>query len=374
MSGESFTVQEQFFALIRLAIGRQPVSFFLKVQMCWAKIYELAKMHALSGICFAGIEKLPESVRPETGILLRWIAAAECIRQDNELTDIRIRELVSRLRADNFEPVLLKGRGLAALYDAPLADSSGFGHLGELRSSGDIDVWIPGHSRKEILRYLRATSDSRYVVYHNAEYPVFGDVQVEVHFVPSWFWDFRHNRRFQRFCAENASACLANVIDGLGFRSAVPTPGFNRVFVLQHIYRHLFAEGIGLRQLLDYYFVLSSDKTGLTESYSVIMHLGMGKFCAAVMWIMKTVFRLDDDALLCRPDEKEGRLILSEIMKAGNFGQYCKSSNYRVQKSAFGRFSHHVMRAWRYVRSYPGEVLCIPIWKIWHFVWRKQFK
>lgn len=374
MEGKSLTIQEQFFALIRLAIGRQSASSFDGVRICWTDVYELAKKQALQGICFAGIEKLPEASRPELGLLLRWIAVSEHIRQDNILADSRILELVTRLKSNGFEPILLKGRGIARLYAAPLADGSGFDTLGDLRSSGDIDVWIPKHSRKEILSYLRSSSNSKYVVYHNAEYPIFDDVSVEVHFTPSWFWNFKRNRLFQSFCERSVCACLSNTMDLDGVPVAVPTTEFNRVFVLQHIYRHLFGEGIGLRQLLDYYFVLSENDEEKEASYYVIKQLGMGKFCAAVMWIMKVVFGIDDELLLCRPDDKEGLVLLSEVMKAGNFGQYDERNVHKtISSSPLGRFVWHINRDLRYVYSYPGEVLCVPIWKIWHFLWRKQF-
>ena len=37
---------------------------------------------------------------------------------------------------------------------------------------------------------------------------------------------------------------------------AIPMVEFNLIFQLTHIYAHLMNEGIGLRQLVDYYFVL----------------------------------------------------------------------------------------------------------------------
>ena len=37
---------------------------------------------------------------------------------------------------------------------------------------------------------------------------------------------------------------------------AIPTVEFNLIFQLTHIFSHLMNEGIGLRQLVDYYYVL----------------------------------------------------------------------------------------------------------------------
>lgn len=36
----------------------------------------------------------------------------------------------------------------------------------------------------------------------------------------------------------------------------VPTHSFNVVYQLYHLYHHYFYEGVGLRQVVDYYFVL----------------------------------------------------------------------------------------------------------------------
>ena len=92
------------------------------------------------------------------------------------------------------------------------------------------------------------------------------------------------------------------------------------------------------------------------------------------MWIMKTVFGIDDEFLLCCPNEMAGQFLLSEVMKAGNFGQYDeRDAHKKKSNSPLRRFMHHINRDLRYVHSYPREVLCVPIWKIWHYLWRKQF-
>ena len=72
------------------------------------------------------------------------------------------------------------------------------------------------------------------------------------------------------------------------------------------------------------------------EMMAVLRSFGMGKFASAVMFVLFEVFAMPtrhsiNDArlrindcpwLLCEPNEKEGRKLLEEIMKGGNFGQY----------------------------------------------------
>lgn len=86
----------------------------------------------------------------------------------------------------------------------------------------------------------------------------------------------------------------------------MPTAAFNRVYILVHIYRHLFGEGIGLRQLMDYYYVL---RQGCTEqereaTVNVLKDLGMWRFVGAVMYVMQEVFGLPQENMLAEPDER----------------------------------------------------------------------
>ncbi|MBR4041825.1 MAG: nucleotidyltransferase family protein [Bacteroidaceae bacterium] len=156
--------------------------------------------------------------------------------------------------------------------------------------------------------------------------------------------------------------------------SMIPTPtlAFNRVYILLHIYRHLFHEGIGLRQLLDYYFVLHQGFTEeeRTETMRTLRSLRMQRFTAAVMWVLQEVFAMDDRYLLTDPNEEEGRFLLSEIMLAGNFGHYDERIKRSAKVTEWGLFCRRVGRNLRFLRSYPSEVLWSPFFKLWHAVFR----
>ena len=156
----------------------------------------------------------------------------------------------------------------------------------------------------------------------------------------------------------------------------IPTPtlAFNRVYILVHIYRHLFHEGIGLRQLLDYYFVLHQGFTEeeRTETMRTLRSLRMERFAAAVMWMLQEVYGMEDRYLLTAPNEKEGSFLLSEIMLAGNFGHYDERIKRVANESAFHTFYRRVARNFRFVRSYPSEVLWSPLFKLWHWAWRRS--
>ena len=140
-----------------------------------------------------------------------------------------------------------------------------------------------------------------------------------------------------------------------------------------HIYRHLFAEGIGLRQLLDYYFVLYQGFTAeeREETMRTLSALKMQRFTAAVMWVLQHVFGMEERYLLTTPNEREGRFLLNEIMLAGNFGQHDERLQHGKGESRLHWGLRKVMRNFRFVRSYPSEVLWSPLFKLWQFFFFK---
>ena len=211
----------------------------------------------------------------------------------------------------------------------------------------------------------------------------------------------------QRWFNDHADVCVKNKTH---MRFAVPTASVNVVYQMCHLFSHYFDEGLGLRQLMDYYFALRvwhndvmeckdlqsqgmwSEGLGTPvmskeEVMAFLRSFGMGKFAGAVMWVLNEVFGGGNDNdnenekcprrtrkgtdggpqadivgecessefkrnlnggpqadgggerelpgiirelkennfepwMLCEPNEKEGRKLLEEIMKGGNFGQY----------------------------------------------------
>ena len=155
-----------------------------------------------------------------------------------------------------------------------------------------------------------------------------------------------------------------------------PTVYFNSIYMLAHIYQHLFQEGIGLRQLMDYYFVLRqfqkvSKFQEVSEINAVLKEFGLTRLAGAVMWVLKEIFALPEEQMVCKPDEEEGRFLLNEIMQAGNFGKYDKRIERNGAKG-LNLLIKHTKRNMHFLTHYPSETLWSPIWKIWHWVWRKQ--
>lgn len=331
----------------------------------WGELYAVAKKQSLVGVCFAAVQRLsniedsihhtPYTINLSEVLYLQWLGMAAKIQQWNQVVDEQCVALQKRLSADGFRSCVLKGQGVGQQYDE---------HLRGLRQSGDIDVWLDG-SHESIMEYVNRVSPTNEVRWLHTQMKVFQDTDVEVHFRPSYLECPWQDRALQKFFDSEKEACFAN---------GRCTDRFNLVFILAHAFRHVFSEGVGLRQLMDYYFVLKNSKERMSrEEFTEVMKAtGMYGFAKAVMWIMQEVFGLGEEYLLCETSEKDGRFLSDEVMQSGNFGHQDERVKHRADESAFHRFWRIALYNCRVVRFSPWIVVCSSFWRLWHWSWRKR--
>lgn len=353
---------ELFFGLIRTALSGKDLLPRTPSETEWEALYEQCDRHTLLGVVFPALGILQGERRAPKRLFMQWYATVEEIRSRNVVMNKKTMLACRTFARDGRRSIVLKGQGLALLYPDPA-----------LRTSGDIDIWVEG-KRDDTVKYLRRFCPNEEVVYHNMHFPALNDVEMEAHFTPSWFNNPIANCRFQRWCREHQARLFENRVqlpDAKG-EVSVPDATFNRVFVMQHIYRHIFGDGIGLRQVLDYYYVLRqgfTDKERL-ETLKQIKRMGMSRFARALMYVEQRVFGLENDFLLCEPDAKEGEYLLAEIMQAGNFGEYNPRVVHVANEPKWHSFLRITRQVWHLVGHYPAEVLCSPLFRAWHYVWR----
>lgn len=351
-----------FFQLLRLGDEPQPALPGPAGADEWAGALAEARRQTLTGVMFATVGRLPEGQRPPRRLLLEWYAESERIRAANRLVNRRATELTARFAAWGLRSVVLKGQGVALLYPDPL-----------LRMPGDIDLWTDA-PRGELFAMLRREFPKIPAFYHHMECPFFDDVSVEVHFTPSWMNRPGTNRHLQSFFRREAKRQFSRRVElpeGAG-SVCVPDAAFNCVYLLVHIYRHLFGGGIGLRQLMDYHYLLLAGCSDAERRVALgeLNRLGLTGFARAVMYVLGRVFATPSDRLLLPPDEGEGRFLLREVMLAGNFGRYDPRTRQRADEGDLLRFVRHCRRNLRFVGYHPGETLCTPLFKVWHRLWR----
>ena len=407
-----------FFDFLRFCIGStKDIPSSLK-DADWEELYAIAQKQCLVGVLFDGIKKLPtEHVGMKKELLLQWMAESQILEKANvRLNDAAI-QVSEWFRKKGFRTCILKGQGNALMYPNPCT-----------RTPGDIDIWVEGGD-KRVISFVRSVSPHEKACYHHIEFPSYKGVEVEVHYRSSFLLCFWHNRKLQKYYERVKDEQFSHrVMLGEQGEVAIPTVEFNLIFQLTHIYAHLMNEGIGLRQLLDYYYVLcdfykvyqmssnpsvslskgsstfspspsssgSGDVTallGALNRYALrladhqrstpdcagwdrlgmvqkeLKELGLWKFAGGIMYIMQEVFGMSTSRLIVPPNEKYGKFVLNEVLEAGNFGRH--DARNRFGRSQLGHNLQRVYRDIRLVKYFPAEALCEPFFRFWHFFWRK---
>ena len=371
--------QKIFFEFLRFCIGSsKEIPGSLK-EADWKELYAIAKKQALLGVLFYGIRRLPKDLATEQKLLMQWMVMAEQIRKQNIRLFLDSVKVCKNFENKGFANCIFKGQGNALLYPDPY-----------MRTPGDIDIYLAG-GRKRVMQYINKVCPNQVMRYHHVDFPVM-KTAIEVHFTPSYMFFPVHNRRMQKWFGKVMDLQCSNIVtlpDGYG-EITVPTMSFNVIYILSHLYRHIFTEGIGLRQLLDYYFVLvkwHTDLTNLTDSNKSLpqmtqintdldtlrhelKYLGLWKFAQAVMYVLHEVFGLSEDRMIAPMDEREGRFLLDEIMRGGNFGQYDDRMGSKAGESKIHRYFRMNLRNLRFVKHYPTEALSEPLFRTWFAVWK----
>lgn len=344
-----------------MAIGRAVCLSHTPTMDEWSELYAMAKKQSLVGICFAGVQKLQKlRQNPPEFLYLQWMGVAAKIQQMNEVMTRNCFEAQERFAKDGYRCCILKGQGVAAQYNHDLS---------ALRQSGDIDIWIKG-GLDATLKLTENLGQKADVTEQHVHLDIFKGTDVEAHYVPTRVMNPIVDKKLQSWIEAQQEKQFANR-DLLGW--CTPTAEFNLVYLLLHMYRHLFHEGVGLRQVMDYYFVLqNSTEVDRRSALQTIRELGLEAFAGGVMHVLKVVFGLSEEQMLCQQNEKHGRFLLKEIILSGNMGHYDERLKGKDRSSSLKRFWMVTWHNMRLLNYYPAEVLWGPFARISLWIWRTK--
>ena len=398
-----------FFEFLQVAIGnRESLSRELSDNE-WQVVFRLLKEHALLGVGFTAVERLhAQGVVCPMQLRMQWYALVVQIERKNEQLNVLCKKVTEQYEHDGLSTCILKGQGNYLNYPD---------NLRKRRQCGDIDIWcmppkeglnIAVHTGKDNVEYVKyhgVRAVIEYVklqhricgsnmkprsIYHHVDAPTIEGVEVEAHFRTGYIHSPLRNWRMQRWFAQHYEGCAANKTS-YGF--SMPTPYVNVIYQMTHLFSHYFQEGVGLRQILDMYYTLIAWRESVENGYgkqsqgmwseglgtavmskdevmSVLQSFGMAKFASAVMFVLHEVFDIPTHYYICEPNEKEGKKLLEEIMKGGNFGQYDERGKEFKNGGMIKHGVWKLKRVMRLVRSYPEEALWEPVFRVYHLGWR----
>lgn len=378
-------INSLFFELLQVALDKRESLSECPTSEDWDDIYEIAKMQALVGVCFYAVERLPQEQLPPLRRLRQWAVMAIKLEAHNKRVNQECNYVSDVFLKSGFYSFILKGQSVLKYYDTSLR---------LLRNPGDVDVWIipcqklrerfACRKKKWIERYLLlddfyiiakyVKSISKHmddIVYHHLHCNILKNNLVEVHITPSFSMNPFDNRRLQKLYQD-----MTLGVDGIsldqcreGFNS-LPL-GINIIFLISHFYRHLITEGVGMRQLMDIYFVLKAyideanrnedGLSNLTNLKSEIDRTGLHRITSAIMWTLQDRFGMSDEYLICKPSEKFGKHLLKEMLAGGNFGHSSEEAQKMYSgRSSVIRFYRFCIYGMRLIRYYPREAFWVP--------------
>lgn len=358
-------MNNQFYELIQVALGTRNGLSRKPSDDEWLVLFETCEKQAISGFVFPALDKLSEQgQKPPTDLLFEWIGLSEQLKGQNAMMNAEAARLSKMFENEGHRTAILKGQANSLLYPDPLS-----------RQPGDIDIWVSGGKEMVIrtlrkLDFLKSDLSKNHLVqaaqkYHHIHLsPYENGIDVEVHFRPSsGNYDLLTNQRLQAFLEDEIDK--DNKLMEYGFR--VPSLTFALIMQLAHIQRHFISEGVGMRQVIDYYYLLKKYFTDRVKGHSdgteptvdsrrgsqitekLLKNLGLEKMAGALMWVLHEKLGLEEKYLIAPMDEKRGQMLLEVMMEGGNFGHYSHfiqdgfsitgSLKYRLKKYKLLKFN-----------------------------------
>ena len=349
-------------------------------RMDWAGVRQFAEKQSVVGVYWQGVRRMGEleTNRPSEDEVMDWMVEVSKIAKRNRKVNATAVKVVRGFQQKGFKTCVLKGQGNALPYPDPLS-----------RTPGDIDIYVhpKGHGEdwandeaavNHVIGYCKGLDASARAVYHHIDIPAVDKVPVEVHYRPTWMNAPAHNKRLQ-----TTLAVLLSKEDGTkqvtlpedAGQIVVPGFQFNVIFQLSHILNHLLHEGVGLRQLIDYYYLLRSHECKEDERAWLNKKLkdcGLWRISGAVSWVLNIELGLSKISLVTPPNERYGKQLMHEMMAGGNFGKYDDRLLSGVSHSKLIANLQRLVRDTRMMVYYPSECIWEPWFRLWHWMWRKK--
>ena len=349
-------------------------------RISWAELLQFAKKQSVVGVYWQGVKRMSvlETNRPSEDDVMDWMVEVSKIAKRNRKVNAVAVKVIKGFRQKGFEACVLKGQGNALLYPDPSS-----------RTSGDIDVYVHPQQQggrwrndeaaiRKIITFCKGLDKSTRAVYHHIDIPAVDKVPVEVHYRATWLNSPVNNRSLQ-----NLLSTLLSREDGTKHVAlpeeageiTVPGFSFNVVFQLSHILNHLLHEGVGLRQLVDYYYLLRSNKCSTEDQAwldTSLERCGLHQISSAVSWMLVNVLGLPENYLITTPNARYGQQLMREMMAGGNFGKYDERLLSGTSRSKLVANIQRLVRDARMVVYYPRECLWEPWFRMWHWMWRKK--
>lgn len=302
----------------------------------WVNVVRLAKSQSVLGVVgnvLLSDAELSQRVPEELKNKVKKFVMSSMLTHN--LLNGTLVKVVSVLRENGVESVLLKGQGIARNYPQP-----------ELRQCGDIDLYVglgKGERVREILAPIAEKVDEAERVNVGKHYHVTmpGGVEVEVHRLTDLIVSPKRNVIYQAASDKGTSTGLVTYDFG-GTAVNTPADDFNAFFIFNHLFHHFLTSGIGLRQFCDWMMFLHARKGRLDLEYlgKLLNDMDMMKPWKAFGCVLVKLLGIPEEEFPFYDRSQEGKVgkIVRRVLDEGNFGKERsiiknRGTNYLLNKT-----------------------------------------
>lgn len=367
-------VHSLFLELLKSAIWNKPADY-TKFQHIdghtWQSIFKYSLTQASAALITDAISSLPEEYMPPRSVLIDCMVVSQKIEDANYHLDNVLKTLVRDYESLNLPFILLKGQTNAIYYPNP-----------SHRSSGDIDLYF--YREGDYYKVKKWISDNGYeceeeTLYHQAYY--YENELIEAHNTIIYFSNEKYIKILESKVDEIIRDDSFQTIQINGVSVKVFPVEFNTFYVFGHLFHHFVHTGIGFRQICDWLLILKNRHsdidnnrfTALAKQFDLLNPMRVfAHACIKYLDASPEIFPFD-----IGNDTPYSDLVMDDVLKGGNFGNYRPEVNGQLSKKLNERWHRYkitVKRVSTFRKMSPEHIGTLPIKKLIVFVKDKMMK
>lgn len=313
-------MEKKLFEILRSELWGTELSFSQLSHSEFEELMALAGEQTVTGL--VGDCLIKNNIKLEREDALSLFAKLKAIEKRNAHVNENLVSFVNFMERKGVDYIIVKGQVAGALYPNP-----------DARMSGDVDLYFVGDNYKKIKglveqrlgKQLSKLSDGKHV-----EFEV-NNVVFELHEKLSRLATRKHQEYWDQMI-DHAILEGTDTVTIAGKEIKTLSATYNALYIFVHLFYHMTASGVGLRQLCDMMKSLSPtlphregvskiDKERLEEILKELGYLkaykAMGAFLVEYLGLPEEEFPFT----LTEKDRKWVETIKNNILKRGNFGR-----------------------------------------------------
>ena len=358
-----------FLWLLRAALFDEKLDVSAFAEADWRQIFHLANVQTVSSLILDGMGMLPSSVlQIPFDIKMMLFAKMQRMEQINTLHRSVIVKIYKALKAEGIQAVFMKGQTVSLRYPNPLR-----------RTPGDIDFVVASEDFDRTMAVMEKIGKVDHGLVHEHHGMAWvDDVMVEPHYKVHNYQRPSTDQAMQEIFSSVFPSKLSSA-DIDGYEVPVFSPTFESVFLISHMVNHVYEEGLGLRQVIDYAMFLHhcADKIDWMQHHEWLYRMRMERAWRIFTCICVEYLGLPLPSQVepfSYNERKRAAKMMDDILKVGNFGRGKYVFQHRGMMDAWRNYCWVAKRCLRLGFVCPSEARWWMISKVIRFFWKKNKK